>query len=60
MSLKLNEWEAEIKKLDKAKLPEIEKALKVLEQWEVFKEAFDWTGMFTIGRLITFESEDRK
>ena len=52
MSLKYSEWVGEAELLGLDQKGEILVGLNALENWGAFKEHFEWTGIFTIKRII--------
>ena len=50
-----SDWYKVIDKLDDKRKEEFKNALEVLRTWDDFKDAFAWTGIFTLLTMITFE-----
>ena len=46
------DWTVSAEKLDQAKRIEVANAIQTLKDWEVFKEGFNWTGIFTLGAIV--------
>jgi len=59
MSKTIEQWQSEIESIGTARLKSLKESLTQLEQWEEFKKEYKWTGLFTLGRMIDYELNQR-
>jgi hypothetical protein len=53
----LKDWDNEAADLSVEALDQFIKALEVLEDWDFFNEAFKWTGIFSITKILKSEKK---
>ena len=60
MSLGINEWMDEVKKLSRVELRVMNIAITALLTWNTFREQFGWMGLEVIKQLIINEENKEK